>query len=189
MAVKFGFDNSLLRAWLLLHQTYNLIAKCEDRVFSKHGITTEQHNVLMAIEHIDDPVTPTEIGQWLDRNTNSISMIVARMVKAGLVKKTRDLHDGRSVRLTITRRGKKILDRVTVPGCWVATEMLSRLSEGDMRTLIKLLETVKDQAIEYLNPGESVEEIKRNEAKNMASFMKWMSEYTSSSASATKETS
>jgi len=84
--VDFKFENPFMRLWLLLHQTYNSISKCEDNVFSKYGITTEQHAVLMAIHHIQGPVTPTEVGQWLDRNTNSISLIVERMVKLGLMR-------------------------------------------------------------------------------------------------------
>jgi len=59
MPVKFGFESSFLRVWLLLHQTYNMVLKCEDQVFGKHGLSTEQHAVLLAIKYIDDPVTPT----------------------------------------------------------------------------------------------------------------------------------
>jgi DNA-binding MarR family transcriptional regulator len=182
MPVKFGFDNAFLRAWLLLHQTYDSVVKCEDKVFSKHGITTEQHSVLMAIKYIDDPVTPTEVGQWLDRNTNSISLIVERMVKAGLVRRVRDLRDRRSVRLVITSHGKEILDQATVAGWELVMEMLSRLPEEEIRTLIRHLETVREGATEYLNHGESMEEIKRNEGKNMASFMKRVSKYSSMSS-------
>jgi len=114
-----------MRVWLLLHQTNNLVLKCEDRVFGKHGLGTEQHAVLLAIKYIDDPVTPTDVAQWLDRNTNSISLIVERMVKAGLVRRIRDLRDRRSVRLVITSNGKEILDKATVAGWELVQEILS----------------------------------------------------------------
>ena len=64
MPVKFGFENLLMRVWLLLHQTYNMVVKCEDQVFGKHGLSTEQHAVLLAIKYIDDPVMPTDVAQW-----------------------------------------------------------------------------------------------------------------------------
>ena len=134
MPVKFGFENPFMMAWLLLHQTYNLVLKCEDQVFAKHGLTTEQHAVLLAIKYIDDPVTPTDVARWLDRNTNSISLIVERMVKAGLVRRIRDLRDRRSVRLVITSNGKEILDRATVAGWELVQEILSRLSEEERHT-------------------------------------------------------
>jgi DNA-binding MarR family transcriptional regulator len=183
MPVKFELDNPLLRTWLLLHQTYNSILKCEDKIFGEHGITTEQHSVLIAIKYIDNPVTPTDVGRWLDRNTNSVSPILDRMVKAGLVRRIRDLRDRRSVRLVITSEGKEVLDRATAAGWHLVMEILSGLPEEDMRTLIRLLETVREKALEYLNPGEVLEEIKRNETKNMARFMKRMSRYVSGPAS------
>lgn len=99
MPVKFGFKNPFMMTWLLLHQTYNSILKCEDRVFSKHGITTEQHSVLIAIKYIKPPVTPTEVARWLDRNTNSVSLIVDR---------TTHWHTGRCNRIVINSfRGQR----------------------------------------------------------------------------------
>jgi len=56
-----------------------------------------------------------------------------------------------------------------------------------MRTLVRLLETVREKAFERLNPEEAMEEIRRNEAKNMARFMKRVARYGSSSAFAANE--
>ena len=52
MPIKFRFDNVDKGAWILLRQAYNLIFRCEDRVFSEYDLTTEQHTVLMAIKKI-----------------------------------------------------------------------------------------------------------------------------------------
>jgi DNA-binding MarR family transcriptional regulator len=183
MPVKFGLENTYMRTWLLLHQTYNSILKCENKVFNKYGITNEQHSVLMAIKYINKPVTPTEVAKWLDRNTNSISLIVDRMVKAGLLSRKKDLRDHRAVRLVITESGKKVTDRATVAGWVLVQEMLSPLSEKEMRNLAELLEKVRDKAFSYLNPGEIMEEIKRNESKNMTSFTKRMTRFIKNPAS------
>jgi len=187
MPVKFEFENPFLRTWLLLHQTYNMVLKCEDRVFAKHGLSTEQHSVVLAIKYIDGPVTPTDVARWLDRNTNSISLIVDRMVKRGLVRGTRYSRDRRRVQLAITGQGKEILDQATVAGWELMQEVLSPLSEEQMCALIGLLESVRGKAFEFLNPGEVMEEIRRNETKNMARFMKRVAEYGSSSAFASKK--
>lgn len=181
MPVKFALDNPMLMTWHLLHQTHNSISKCEDKVFSKHGITTEQYSVLMAIKHIEPPVTPTQVGRWLDRNTNTVSLIVERMVKAGLIRRIRDLRDRRSVRLVLTDEGKEIFDRATETGWILVHEMLSGLSEEEMHSLTRLLQTVREKAVDYHNPGETIEEVKRNDSKNMARFMKRMSKYLSNS--------
>ena len=184
MPVKFTFDDHFLSmsTWLLLHQTYNSILRCEDKIFSQHGITTEQHSVLIAVAHVDNPATPTEVAQWLDRNTNSVSLIVERMVRAGLIRRIRDLRDRRSVRLVITDKGKEILYRATDYAWTMVQEILSGLPEEELRTLNSLLETVREKAIEYLKPGETLEIINRNDYKKAAHFMKLMSKYGTGSA-------
>ncbi len=179
MPVKFEFENPYMGAWMLLRQVYNLISKCNDLVFSNYKLTTEQHSVLMAIKHIDDPVRVTDVARWLDRNVNSVSMIIDRMVKAGLVIRRRDLPDRRAVRLTITSKAEKDFVLATVAGWELIQEILSSLSDEDNLTLIRLLELLRDQAYDYLDSGEVVEEVRGNETENMAWFMKQAAKYSS----------
>ena len=181
MPIKFKFEDSYKGAWILLRQAYNLILKCEDRVFSEYGLTTEQHAVLMVIKHIDAPVRPTDVARWLDRSVNSVSMIVDRMVKAGLVRRTRDRKDRRTVFVTITSKAEKAFVPATAAGWGLIQEILSPLSDEDRLTLIKLLEALRDKAYDYLGSGEAVEEVRKHEAENMAQFMKQAAEYKSSS--------
>ncbi len=160
MPVKFQFTDQRLMTWLLCHQCYNLVFKCEDAVFAKAGLTTQKHAVLAAIKYINDPVTVTEVAHWLDRNPNGISTLVDRMEKDGLVKRARDLRDRRSVRLVMTRKGKDIFEQATISGWELAQEILSYLSDEDIRTLNSLLDRIREKAFEYLHPGEVLEEVK-----------------------------
>jgi len=182
MPIKFEFENPDKRTWILLRQIHNLVTKCEDRVFSEYKLTTEQHAVLMAIKHIDGPVRPTDVARWLDRSVNSVSMITDRMVKAGLVKRVRDRKDRRVVFLNVTSRAEKAYVMASVAGWKLIEEILSPLSDKDKLTLIRLLETLRDKTYDYLDSGEVVEEVKRNEAENIAWIMKEAAKYESPSA-------
>lgn len=177
MPVKFAFNESRLLAWLLCHQCHNLVSRCEEVVFAKTGITPEQHAVLMAIKYINDPVKPTDVARWLDRNPNSISLMIERMEKRGLVRRTRGLPDRRSVRLVMTKKGERILDRATVPGWKLIQEILSDFSEGELQTLVRLLEKIREKAFHYLQPGDVMEEIRVNEEQNMARFLSKITKY------------
>jgi DNA-binding MarR family transcriptional regulator len=171
MAVKFVFDSPLLRAWLLLHQTYNLMLKAEDIVFARVGLTTQQHAVLMAMKFIRSPVTASDIALWLDRNINTITTLADRMEKDGLIIRERDLKDRRSVRLVMTRKGKKALEHATVIAWPLVQNILNRLSEEEMRELNILLETIREGAFAYINPDKTMKEVKINgESKRMARF-------------------
>ncbi len=179
MSVKFEFENPAKGVWVLLRQVYNLISKCNDLVFSNYKLTTEQHSVLMAIKHIEEPVKVTDVARWLDRSVNSVSMIIDRMVKAGLVRRLRDLPDRRSVRLTSTSKVEKAFVLATVAGWELIQEILSSLSDEDNLTLNRLLELLRDKAYDYLDSGEVVEEVRGNETGNMAWFMKQAATYSS----------
>jgi DNA-binding MarR family transcriptional regulator len=181
MPVKFKFKNMDKGSWVLLRQAYNLILKCEDQVFSEYNLTTEQHAVLMAIKHISGPVRITDIARWLDRSVNSISMIIDRMVKAGLVRRVRDRKDRRTVFVTMTSKAENAYVPATVAGWGLIQEILAPLSDEDKRTFIRLLETLRDKTYDYLDSGKVVEEVKINETDTMAQFMKQKSEYKSSS--------
>jgi len=172
MPIKFHFENPNKGAWVLLRQVHNLVSKCEDHVFSEYGLTTEQHGVLMAIKHIDSPVRITDIARWLDRSVNSVSMIIDRMVKAGLVRRTRDRKDRRTVFVTITSKAEEAYAPATLAGWELIQEILSSLSDEDKPTLIRLLETIRDKTYDYLGSSGVVEEVRINEAENIAKLRK-----------------
>jgi DNA-binding MarR family transcriptional regulator len=71
-------------------------------MFSKVGPTPQKYMVLMAIRLIEDAATVSDVAQWLDSNTNSISLIVDRMKKGGLITMSMNLGDRRTVRLSLT---------------------------------------------------------------------------------------
>jgi DNA-binding MarR family transcriptional regulator len=189
MPIKFKFENVDKGAWILLRQAYNLIFRCEDRVFSEYDLTTEQHTVLMAIKNISGPVRITDIARWLDRSVNSVSMIIDRMVKAGLVKRTRDRKDRRTVFVTLTNKAEDAYFPATTAGWELVQEILSPLSNEDKRTLIRLLETIRDRTYDYLEPGGVIVEVKVNGTKKMKQFTEQASKYNSSSTPKAKRQS
>lgn len=162
MKVNLDPTNATVKSWLLARQTGDVLRRCMDQLFSKYNITTEQYEVLVSIKYLADYVNITDIANWLRRSTNSVSMIVERMVKAGQLRRVRDRRDRRVVRLVITKKGENILELAS-PACWEAIkEILSPLSYEDRRTFVSLFEKVNYKALEYLNPGENIEEMFRN---------------------------
>jgi DNA-binding MarR family transcriptional regulator len=179
MPIKFRFQNLDKGAWLLLRQVPTLVSRCEDTVFGKHGLTTERHAVLMVMKNIDGPARPVDIARWLDLSPNSVSMIIDRMVKDGLVRRTRDRKDRRAVFVTSTSKAEKAYVLASAAGWELIQEILSPLSDKDKRTLVKLLETLRDKTYDYLSPGEVAEVVKRGDMEGVAQLMKQATEYRS----------
>ncbi len=171
-------EGQSLKAFMLLHRTRDLLFRCQDRAVAEFGLTAEQYSVLLAIEYLDDPVRATDIGRWMERKVNSISMIVDRMVKAGLVERIRDLPDRRAVRVVFTSKGKRAFELAT-PEVWkLIDEMFSPLPHEEKRTLIRLLETLRERALKHLNPGTDVRAIATYGTDDASRLLKRMRRYT-----------
>jgi DNA-binding MarR family transcriptional regulator len=178
-----------LRLWRQLYQTYTLVKKCEDQIFEKHGLTTEQYAVLVTISYLGEPARITDIARWLERSTNSISMIVDRMVKAGLVRRARDKGDRRVVYVSKTSKAESAFKPANVESLENFRKITSAISYENELTLLNLLEALKHETLKCLSPGVDIEEIKRNELKQAANIKKWLSEYGSTSTPLAKRQS
>jgi DNA-binding MarR family transcriptional regulator len=177
MATNVRPDNLALRVWFITHRTRDALSKCEDRVFAKYALTAEQYSVLATMKSLREPVRITDVAHWLERSTNSVSMIIDRMVKAGLVKRVRDRNDRRAVRLVITAKAEAALKPATLAALGFIEEVTSPLSREDRRTFVKLHEMVKHKASQYLSPGMGAEEMKDSDITSQPELMNRLCEY------------
>ena len=177
MTVNYESGRLVLKSWLLLHRVRDALRICEDQIYSEYELTTEQFAVLSVIKYLGDSVRVSDLALGLERSINSVSMIVDRMVKVGLVRRVRDKKDRRVVRVFITSKGENALKPATPAGWKFIQKILSPLSDEDRRTLVSLLETVKYQALAYINPGMDREEMKRNDITNQSDLMERLVQY------------
>jgi len=181
MTVNLNVEQLALRLWFLSHRTHELLRRCEDQVYGEYNLTTEQYTMLAIIKYLDDPVRITDVARWSGRSTNSVSMIIDRMVKAGLVRRVRDRKDRRTVFVTITSKAENALKPATLAGLEFIREILSPLSSEDRRTFVNLHEMVKYKALEYLNPGADIEEMQGSEVTSQANLVERLVQYISPS--------
>ncbi len=171
MAIDVKSENLVLRLWFLMHRDVGLFRRCEDQVYGEKGLTMEQFTVLAAMKYIGQPARPADIAEWIGRTPNTISMIVDRMVKAGLVRRTRDRKDRRVVNVTATSKAEDLF-KLAIPAGWeFIHKIMLPLSQADRQTLARLLETVRYEALDHLNPGEDIEAIVANDDKNHMKMM------------------
>ena len=166
MALNSKSGNTVLRVWLLLHRVRDILALCEDSIFAEYGITTEQFSVLAAVKSRGGSLRPTDLASILERSVNSMSMLVDRMVKAGLVRRTRDRIDRRVVRVTLTSKGTNAIERAIPEGWDFIQKILSPISYKDKQALAGMLETVKCELLGHLNPQVDMAEIIKNSVTN-----------------------
>jgi DNA-binding MarR family transcriptional regulator len=166
-----------LRLWRQLYQSYTLLKRCEDSIYEEYGLTTEQYAVLVTISYVGEPTRISDIAGWLERSTNSISMIVDRMVRAGLVRRARDKRDRRVVYVSKTSKAESLFKPATVASFASIRNILSAIAQKDKLTLLDLLGEIKYQTLKCVNPGVDIQKIKKDELKQAVNIGKWLSQY------------
>lgn len=88
--------------------TSGLVSRYADRIFyAEMGITQSKFIVLSAIDSYKVPVNQSRIAEKVQRNLNSLSMMVDRLVKSGIVVRTRSGEDRRENFISLTPEGKR----------------------------------------------------------------------------------
>ena len=88
------------------------------------GITSSQHQLLLAVRGHGSPPSIGEIAEHLMLRHHSVVELVDRAAEAGLVERLVDEEDQRVVRLATTPEGARLLDSLAT----AHVEELSRLS-------------------------------------------------------------
>jgi len=169
---NYELENLSVTCWRMLYQAYTRFKNGVDRTLSEYGLTMEQYLVLVTIEYCDPPVRITDIASGLERSTNSVSMLVDRMVKAGLLRRVRDRKDRRVVNVFLTSKAENALKPAN-PAFWEFLQQgMSPLSYKDRNTFTSLLKPINYKLLEYLNPGADIEGIIETDFKQYNYQMK-----------------
>jgi len=132
--------------WVLLYQVRDLIFRARENELRKYGFLSRQAMVIFIIEAIDGKATPTEIAKWALREPHSISAILDRMEKDGLVSKVKDSRKKSQVNISLTEKGKQVYNQsLKRESIW---EIMSCLSAEEHQQLWKTLEKLRARAFE-----------------------------------------
>jgi len=129
--------------WTTLRRINEQISKHEDELFRKTHLTKSQHKILLTMailsEYNDNPIKITDLVPYDNGSLANISSIIDRMWKKGLVKKTRDGSDQRMVKITVTARGKNLLQKSSNPTTDIVKQYFSVYSDKEIKQLTALL--------------------------------------------------
>lgn len=134
--------------WVLLHQTRDATYNAREKELRQYGISLMEAAVLFIIQAIGDEATPAEISRWLFRKQHSVTALLVRMEKRGLVKKTRDLARKNMVRVTITEKGTQAYSNSANRDS--IHKIMSTLSEEEHGQLSASLLKVRDVALKEI---------------------------------------
>lgn len=91
--------------WSILDASYRSVFKVREHELLSDGILIMQVRVLAVIERASDKATPANLARLLGRKPHTVSQMLGRMEKAGLVTKAPDPKHRNRVIVKITEKG------------------------------------------------------------------------------------
>jgi MarR family transcriptional regulator, organic hydroperoxide resistance regulator len=98
-------SNQDLSLWWSLRRTHEAIHKIRRMEVNPYKMSTVETGVLLIVKLSHNTVTPIEIARQLLKDTHSITQLLVRMEKRGLVKRVKDLPRKNMIRVALTPKG------------------------------------------------------------------------------------
>lgn len=151
MARQTQFSESGQDAFLLLHNMMGLLTKVEETTYSNQaGISYPQFLILITVEASEPPVSQTTISKKIQRNLNTISMIVDRMEKLGLVRRVRSEDDRRETHVSLTPLGKEKLAKAIRVSAALKDRLSGALNSEELEEAARLMSKFRDQILKEM---------------------------------------
>ncbi len=133
--------------WSMVQLTRQLMSSSRDREVSEYGISNIEAIVLFMIQIIRETgrkATPAEISRWLYQRPHSVSELLKRMEKKGLIRKVAEKDRKNWKNVMLTSKGLAVYDQTS--GRQTIHNILSCLSDEERRELWSIMGKVRDRA-------------------------------------------
>lgn len=137
--------------WVLIAQTKEAILKARERDYARFGISNERRAVLWDIQNSGGRATPVDIARNLFRELNSVTEMLKRMERDGLI--VRCPGSGRSkVEVRLTDAGREVFEQSHRSE--TNKRIFSVLSKEERESLASCLWKLRSRALQDLGMPE-----------------------------------
>jgi MarR family transcriptional regulator for hemolysin len=134
--------------WVLLNQARDTVLKVRGNELNQYGLSVVEGHTLFTIQDLGGKATPAQISRRIYREHNTLTALLSRMEKKGLITKTRDANRKNMWRVDLTEKGKNIylqsIKRESIH------TVMSTLSEKELLQLETYLRKIRDYALKQL---------------------------------------
>ena len=144
-------DELSLTVWMFSQAT-NTHMKAFAKALAKAGtgITTMQWTTLWLLLSSPGSMSLTEIAKFLPIEIHSVSALVEKLEKRGLIKRIRSKNDRRVVNIYLTEQGFNILKKTAPYTYDFNMNTIGTLSGAQIKALQKITKKIRDRDLEML---------------------------------------
>lgn len=127
-------SDSVFVGRLLLGRAWSALQEAYDKAVEPLGLTGRQGAVLMNCVR-GEANTPADLAAFNALDISSMSRMLDRLEKKGLIRRSRNETDRRQVTVTATPKGRALLRRATPVAAQVAVKAWRNVTEREKRIL------------------------------------------------------
>lgn len=138
-------DNISLKALVVLMKASKSIEERVKRDIKRYGVSVTEFTILEALYH-KGPLTVQQICDAVLINSGSMTYVIDKLQKRGMLKRFPSHQDRRVIQVQITDEGNKIMDEIFPQHQAVIEEIFADIELDDQKKLIAMLKTIGSKA-------------------------------------------
>jgi MarR family transcriptional regulator, 2-MHQ and catechol-resistance regulon repressor len=127
-----------LKLWVVLAKCFNSVADLDRKSIARFGLIPSEFAVLESLYH-KGPIKLSEIGKHLLLTSGSVTYVVDKLEKQGLVKRVDCPEDRRAIFAHLTDEGRERIEQIFPAHAECLRETLSGLSPEEQEIATVLL--------------------------------------------------
>jgi len=121
--------------------------RAREKELKPYNVSPRQANILYIIYNYRRQISLSELAWHSDRKINTLSILMTRMERDGLVKKIRKTPNSTILKFELTKKGMDTYKRIIKSGSVKA--IMSILSDQEQKQLVSMLERIVNAAELY----------------------------------------
>lgn len=130
-------------ATLAVMRTSDLLENRLARLLREYGLTLTQYNVLRILRGEGKPLPCLEVASRMIQVAPAITRVVDQLLAMELITKNQSPTDRRVFEIELTPQAVRLVKSLDEPVLNLHQTLLSNVSQGDLKSLIRILEIVR----------------------------------------------
>ena len=137
------FDSVEQEATLAIMRSSDLLENRLARLLREYSLTLSQYNVLRILRGEGKPLPCLEVANRMIHVAPALTRVVDQLLALKLITNTQSATDRRVVEIVLTASADRLLKVLDKPILDLHASLLSNVSKTDLKSLIRILETVR----------------------------------------------
>ena len=143
--------STALKLWVVMNRALRPIEKRLEQQVEAHGLSFTEFAVLEALLH-KGPLPIGEIGSLVLLTSGSMTYVIDKLVRRGLIERKACKTDRRVVHAELTKQGRSLMEEVFPAHATLIHDLMGGLQPEEQEDAINLLKRLGHYAENYVAP-------------------------------------